>query len=434
MKKAPYVEIRDRKNSRSYRVKPSAKLLRYFPDLKPDRFETLTEANAVGYAWQRKLDTHLKGGTDTHTSDDKYSVRSLINEWKASPAYRDNDLSTMRSYASHIEYCMNFKLRGESVRFDEMKATDVTYEHAKYLFNDIEDDVSTHKAVTTFMRLRAAWNEGIKCGLANVNPFALVKLPELEARAVLWSEDMVTQAIEQCDAVGRYSMGTMITLCYHWCQRPVDIRRLRWRDVETGIGYFRQKKTKARMAIPLTQGIKDRLALHEELLGDERYFDDIILREEPTQKPYTVDRVSVVFKKVVVKPLKWSMVQDGDRLDDNGEPLLTYPRIGDLRRTGTTHASRSGCTDRELMALTGHKNPSMLVIYARAGEIEATNAMNKRGLLTAMGHNGGPVMEDRVGWKAAAQQIETGQLPDKALIEAQNEIKRLKQQLKKIRN
>ena len=86
------------------------------------------------------------------------------------------------------------------------------------------------------------------------------------------------------------------------------------------------------------------------------------------------------------------------------------------------------------MALTGHKNPSMLVIYARAGEIEATNAMNKRGLLTTIGHNGGPVMEDRVGWKAAAQQMETGQVTDKALIEAQNEIQRLKQQLNKIRN
>ncbi len=43
-------------------------------------------------------------------------------------------------------------------------------------------------------------------------------------------------------------------------------------------------------------------------------------------------------------------------------------------------------------------------------------------------------MEDRVGWKAAAQQMETGQVTDKALIDAQNEIQRLKQQLKKIRN
>ena len=434
MKKAPYVYIKKKKNGNSYHVKPTKLLLEKFPYLKRDTFDTLTEANALGYAWQRKLDTHLSGGTDTHTFEDKYSVRSLINEWKISTAYKDNDLSTMRSYASHIEYCMSFKLRGETVRFDEMKATQVTYDHAKYLFNDIEKDVSTHKAVTCFMRLRAAWNEGIKCGLANVNPFSLVTLPILEARAVLWDEDMVTQAIEQADAVGRYSLGTMITLCYHWCQRPVDIRRLRWRDVETGVGYFRQKKTKVRMAIPLTQGIKDRLALHEELLGDERYFDDIILREEPTQKPYTVDRVSVVFKQTVVKPLNWSMVQDGDRENKQGQPLLTYPRMGDLRRTGTTHASRSGCTDRELMALTGHKNPSMLVIYARAGEIEATNAMNKRGLLTSIGHNGGPVMEDRVGWKAAAQQMETGQVTDKALIDAQNEIQRLKQQLKKIRN
>ena len=55
----------------------------------------------------------------------------------------------------------------------------------------------------------------------------------------------------------------------------------------------------------------------------------------------------------------------------------------DLRRTGATDASRSGCTDREMVALTGHKNPNMLVVYAVTGEIESTNANNKRGL-----HNG----------------------------------------------
>ena len=148
MKKAPFVRIRKTKNGNSYFVRPTEKLLSVFPKLEIAPFDTLTEANALGYAWQRKLDTHLSGGTNTHNFEDKYSVRSLINEWKISTAYKDNDLSTMRSYASHIEYCMSFKLRGETVRFDEMKATNVTYDHAKYLFNDIEKDVSTHKAVT----------------------------------------------------------------------------------------------------------------------------------------------------------------------------------------------------------------------------------------------------------------------------------------------
>ena len=52
--------------------------------------------------------------------------------------------------------------------------------------------------------------------------------------------------------------------------------------------------------------------------------------------------------------------------------------MADLRRTGATNASRAGCTDRELMALTGHKNPKMLVVYAVEGEIEANNANIKR--------------------------------------------------------
>jgi hypothetical protein len=31
--------------------------------------------------------------------------------------------------------------------------------------------------------------------------------------------------------------------------------------------------------------------------------------------------------------------------------------------------------------LTGHRNPQMLVVYAKHGNIEAENAMRKRGLL-----------------------------------------------------
>jgi hypothetical protein len=34
-----------------------------------------------------------------------------------------------------------------------------------------------------------------------------------------------------------------------------------------------------------------------------------------------------------------------------------------------------------LMALTGHKNPQMLVIYALEGETESTMANQKRGLI-----------------------------------------------------
>ena len=75
------------------------------------------------------------------------------------------------------------------------------------------------------------------------------------------------------------------------------------------------------------------------------------------------------------------MVPLEGQFDDKGKQIMTNLFLNDLRRTGTTHASQEGATDRELVALTGHKNPSLLVVYAVTGQYEASNAMFKRGLI-----------------------------------------------------
>ena len=98
------------------------------------------------------------------------------------------------------------------------------------------------------------------------------------------------------------------------------------------------------------------------------------MREESTGKPYTSDRSVKSFRKLAKAyglPVAFDSVTN----------MYTNIWLNDLRRTGTTHASRAGCTDRELMSLTGHRNPQMLVVYAKHGNIEAENAMRKRGLL-----------------------------------------------------
>jgi hypothetical protein len=40
----------------------------------------------------------------------------------------------------------------------------------------------------------------------------------------------------------------------------------------------------------------------------------------------------------------------------NGAQMYSTIWVPDLRRTGATLASRVSCTDRELVALTGHTN------------------------------------------------------------------------------
>ena len=49
MKTAPFVTEYIGKHGRTYRVRPTPKLLKHFPDLQRDTFSSLVEANAIGY-------------------------------------------------------------------------------------------------------------------------------------------------------------------------------------------------------------------------------------------------------------------------------------------------------------------------------------------------------------------------------------------------
>ena len=73
-----------------------------------------------------------------------------------------------------------------------------------------------------------------------------------------------------------------------------------------------------------------------------------------------------------------SVIPQYNQFNRDGSQKFTKMWLADLRRTGATNASRTGCTDRKPMDLTGHKNLKMLVVYAVEGKIESNNADIKR--------------------------------------------------------
>lgn len=375
MAKAPYVRPRWRGTTQVYDVRPTNELLEVFPQLTRETYDNKTEANERGYELKRKFEAWKSGRHDEVFIDDR-SVEKLVNLYKSSNAYRNiTKESTKRSYLGHFRYVLGVEIRNTT--FSRMIVSNVDYNYAQKLYQHIQDEVSTHKANHTFKVLKLVWNEALRSGKAKSNPFSLVKLPKLPDREVLWPEEHITGMIKYCDENGRHSMGSMITLMYEFCQRVVDIRQMRWDNIEYALGLcnFTQEKTGARMSIPLTPAVKKRLELHK-----VNNTDNFILREESTGKPYTQDRAVKSFRKLA-KGYGLPEVPLVGHYNEDGTQMYTTIWLNDLRRSGITHASRAGCSDRELMALSGHKNPQMLVVYAKQGNIEATNAMKKRGIL-----------------------------------------------------
>ena len=384
LKSAGYIKKVFRKHGWVFVVVPSGKFMDTFPERKSAKADTKEEAEEIIRQWHREWETHTKVGTNTSIYAPEGSVHTLISAWMRSIDYLDNTESTRRNYRSLINRLMKWELwnptlpeRLRGVPFSDMAIADVDYPLASAIFQLVSDEITPNNGAVTIIRLRAAWNEGMRVGLAAVNPFVLVKIPKGHVRRVMWTSEQINNMVAFCDANGKTSMGTVITMCYEWMQRPVDIRLLKWSDlkVNDGVAEFAQRKTGAEMRIPITKGIEERLKLHE-----KHNSDDFIIREENSLKPYTSDRLTWVFAGMRSASGLLAPVRDKGKLTKQGKYVYTDIRLSDLRRTGVTHASEFGCTHDELMSISGHKNIASLLVYSVITETNARNAMNKRGL------------------------------------------------------
>ena len=379
MIKAPYVRPRMIGNEKVFSVRPTPALLNAFPFLKFKTYTDKREANALGHEWKRNYEA-WKLHREVIGEIDPASVRALVDEWKNSMAFSTSRLSdsTRRSYLHHLSYLMEIPLT--TVLFGEMLVSEVDGDYADELFEYIQDEISTHKAHHCVKVLKLVWKKALKGAKSKLlykapgNVFREVECPALPPRRVMWEIDQIKGMIKYCDDMGYPSMGTMITMCYEFCQRPVDVRKFKWSNIEgkTGVSSFVQQKTGKDMAIGMTKDLKHRISLHT-----RRNTDDFIFAYEATGKPFTADRCNKVFRKLA-DGYGLPIVPLYNQFNKDGSQKVSNMWLADLRRTGATNASRAGCTDRELMALTGHKNPKMLVVYAVEGEIESNNANIKR--------------------------------------------------------
>ena len=376
MAKAPYVRPRMRGNTMVYDIRSTTALSQAFPNIKfPETYTSKTDANARGYELKRNFEAWKAGNYDAMYVDER-SVEALVQYYKKSMSYTQIKTdATRRSYSEHLRHVLPLCIT--NTQFMKMNVSDVDYEYAQSLWLHIQDLVSTHKANHTFKVLKLVWNEGLRGSKVKANPFTLIKVPKLPDRKVMWDMDQLTGMIKFCDDNGHPSMGTMLTMCYEFCQRPVDVRKMKWSNIDgkTGVSNFIQQKTGKQMNIKVTNAVQERLQLHS-----RRNTDDYIFATSYANRPFTADRCNKVFRKLA-KAYGMPEVPLFNEFNKDGSQKYSNIWMADLRRTGATHASQAGCTDRELMALTGHRNPQMLVVYALEGEIESTNANVKRGLL-----------------------------------------------------
>lgn len=155
-----------------------------------------------------------------------------------------------------------------------------------------------------------------------------------------WTEDEVAQFIARHPSGSRAYLALMLMLCSG--QRRSDAVHMGWQHVRNGKITVRQEKTDTPLLIPIAPELADALALVP------RTNMTFLLTERGA--PFTKAGFGNWFR---------------DRCDEAGLPQCS---AHGLRKLTATRLAELGCSERQIMAVTGHKSVSEVSRYTRAAE------------------------------------------------------------------
>jgi len=323
-------------------------------------FDTLEEAKAYSLEVQSRYAAHARNDRKKRTLD-KSTVQALVHFYRSTEDYYNLKPNSTRSYDAMISAAMDIVLPGSKQCLGAMKAANITKDTVRQVIHFLRENKSQHRALHTVKVMRLVWTTAENHDRIKGNPWRNPKIKSLPDRKVIWTDAQVKLFIDTADDMGLHSLGTMTMMCYHMCQRPGDVRQLRWDDLHITDGYptfiFPQEKTGTEVFVPLTDELQKRLELHRSTKHNSY---DTILICEVNGKPYD----------------RWIYAKLARRVRDKAK-LPSELRIADLRRTGTTKLANSGCTEDELMSVTGHTSRQIVSTYVKRSQILARGAIGK---------------------------------------------------------
>jgi hypothetical protein len=302
-----------------------------------------------------------RAGRDAPAEADARTVRTLIATWERSEDYRKTKPKTKKGYA--------YLAREIQAWSDaHAKAPDPTHMRKPDVeaFLRLYDDRPTQKWQVRKV-LRMVMQQAVDLGWREDNPVAGVKVDMPETRVDIWEAADVEAHVWAAVFAGQPWVGAMILAGWEIGQRLTDVilfRRGAEYEPAEGVFRFRQSKTKATVAIPVSDRLRGVLEACK-VDGSPYLFLD-----GATKRPFRdVDRLGHVFEEV-----RAPVVANG------GRHLL----LRALRHSCVVQLARAGCAVPEIASITGHSIDTvgkMLGTYLPRDSAVARNAQQKRGLI-----------------------------------------------------
>ncbi|WP_414462916.1 tyrosine-type recombinase/integrase [Hyphomicrobium sp. DY-1] len=280
------------------------------------------------------------------------TCKHLWEVYRASPAYLELKHLTRRDYKSKIEIFLATALDKSGKTLGSVSVAALQQSDMFSFWEELYKTRGHTMANSTLSAVRSMFSYGVMKGWRTTNPARALKLKKTAPRIVVWTPTEIVAFVEKADAMGFTGVADAVVIGLHTGQRQSDVLLLEFVSAENGRARFKQGKTNARVSVPFTPQLADRI----EKIKARRRAGQVAeiqltgqLVRDTRGKQYSRETFGKDFRKVK------AAVADQQREAGSEDPSILGKLYLDLRDTAVTRLAEAECTIVEIHSITGHE-------------------------------------------------------------------------------
>lgn len=290
------------------------------------------------------------------------SISDVLYYYKNSSSFKKLSSNTYSHYTYGFSSICSTKVFGREIGSIKIRYLDAL--KCSEAYDTWVQSVSISYANRLSRLLSVLLNFAVSLDLIPNNPMAKVKKHTATTRSVIWTKEQVETFLDTAFSKFEWrSIGILVLLAYEYGQRPVDIRNLKWSDINFDSRRITITQTKrgATVYLPMEDNVYDVLIQQKRDWDWQQY---VIPCQRPSDRayvPFSCSQVGEVVNKVKAVC-----------------GLPSELQAGDLRKTAVVEMVSSGVDNLAIMSVTGHKNVQSLNPYNKNTLEAAKSALDMR--------------------------------------------------------
>lgn len=349
------------KPAKQWRYVPPEEMIKAGVAKRANLGPSYTKAAAHAIRSNKIIDAYREGKIAGNTPVAHSTFRQVMGNYFASERYKRLTHRVQYGYEMMLKTICNTIVEGRefgNLRIGKISVRQCTLAYEQWLKSGTVSANDKRRVASLI------FNYAITLDVIGRNPMRHTGVVTPKRRKIKWTQDHIKLFLETAYSDFKYrNIGLIVHMCYEWCQRVGDIRKLTWDaiDFDNNRVTISQSKRGATVYLPMTKGLMQMLKAQHNDFNFQKYVVPNVNAADGAYKPYAETAISILVREVKEKA-----------------GLPKELQAWDLRRTGITELVEAGADLAQIMQVSGHASPSSVAPYLVNTYKGAVNAMSFR--------------------------------------------------------